>query len=574
MGDLVIGQRRIGQPRPWRAAVIGLGLCGAAAVAAWFIFERSVTYELPAGEVGGVVQWMAPELGERGMLGERGALTYRSSRLTWRGGLPVLHLEGSVAELGAARGRLLGPAIERAVPSALAALAALVRGRGSWAALTHELRVAWRLRFLDDGLGDSDRKLLAGMVRGAGAEDPDTAYQALVRAQAVWDVGVPAAEGDSGGLTRTLAIAALQEPAAGGRAWLGHTFSAPGLLEGGEELSPVVTFAKPTSGLAWAAVDSAGSAGALVGINAKGLAIAVAPARTRDVRPTRTARPIALLARSVLEQASTLDEAVRALENAATLGAASYLVMSGPTGKWAVVERSPTRAVVTRVSGAVALGDALTAPAFAADPDNDRTRRLAPTAARVARAEQLLRAPLAQVEQVATLLRDRREGGGAERALGHRGTIHDPAAQVVIVDPVTMVMWVADPLANGRLRAFDLRHELLGLGERPAPPPDVPAPVEPEPERLAEVAEARRALRQARQALARGELVSARQLTSRALARSPELPEALVLAGDLAALAGDQSMARTLWQRWIDGGADDPDRAQRVRNVLATDRGW
>lgn len=569
MGDLVIGQRRIGQPRPWRAAVIGLGLCGAAVVAAWFIFERSVTYELPDGEVGGAVQWLAPA-----RPGERGALAYRSSRLTWRGGLPVLHLEGSVAELGAARGRLLGPELERAAPSARAALAALVRGRGSWASLTHELRVAWRLRFLDDGLGDSDRKLLAGMVRGTGAAAPASAYQTLVHTQAVWDVGVPVSESEPGGLTRTLAIAALQEPAAGGRAWLGHSFAAPGLLDGGEELAPVVTFAKPTSGLAWAAVGSAGSAGALVGINAKGLAIAVAPARTRDVRPTRTARPILLLARSVLEQSSTLDEAIRALENAATLGAASYLVMSGPAGRWAVVERSPTRAVVTRASGAVALGDALAAPAFASDPDNDRTRRQAPGAPRVTRAEQLLRAPLAQVEQVAAILRDRRDVSGTERTLGHRGTIYDPAAQVVIVDPVAMAMWVADPLANGRLRAFDLRHELLGQGERPAPPPDVLAPMEPEADRLAEVVEARRALRQARQALARGELVPARQLAARALARAPELPEALVLAGELAALAGDQPMARTLWQRWIDGGPDDPDRAQRVRNILATDRGW
>lgn len=565
MPDLMIGTRRSGTQRPWRAAAIGLGLLCAAGVVAWFIFERSVTYEIPAGEVDGGVAWNSDAAGGS-------ALTFRSARLSWRGGVAVLHLPGGGLDRGAAHGRLLGAQMLHAVASAQPSLDAMASARGAWARWTHALRVDWRLRFLDDGLSDSDRGLLAGMLRGAelGAHD----YQALVRAQAVWDIGLPAAGSDGTGLVRSLSVLALQEAQGAGRVWLGHAWSAPGLVDGGEALAPVVTFAKPTSGLRWASVGWPGSAGVAVGINEKGLALLVNPARTRDVRATRAARPVLLLARSVLEQSASLDEAVRTLENTATLGAASYLVVDGRGGKWAVVERSPSRAVVTRASGPLALGDSLAAAAFAADPLNERVRRLAPTAPRTGRAAQLVRAPLATVEQMATVMRDRRGPGDAARAPGHRGLVYDPTAQLVIIDPGLMVLWVADPTAAGELRAFDLRHELEGLGERASPPPDVAAPAEPKLEQLEQAVHARRELRAARLAASRGEVTTARHSAARALARAPDLPEALELAGRLAASAGDHGAARALLQRWLDAGADDPDREAQVRSLLTTDRGW
>lgn len=606
MRDLLIGTRRTGQPRPWRAALIGVGLLAAACVVAWFIFERSVTYEPPAGEAGGAVQWteggdrgadagggppatagaLPPSTGPAGAplppaplaadgaaRGGRGpALTYRGSRLEWRGGIAVLHLAGSGHALGAAHGRLLAEQVPGAAAVAQHSLDGLVRGSGLWARLTHQLRVDWRLRFLDDGLGDVDRATVAGMVRGA--ELPEERYQQLLRVQAVWDIGAAAPASDAASISRALAIAAPQAGPGAGRVWLGHAFGAPGLDDGGESLIPVVTLARPEHGLAWAALGWPSAAGVATGINARGIAVLVNPARTRDVRATRSARPILLLARAVLEQASTLDEALRTLENSATLGAASYLVVDGRAGKWAVVERSPARAVVTRATGALAIGDYLTSSAFAADPENDRTRRVSPSAGRVARAQALLRAPLTSVEQVAAVLRDRRTGDDVARPLGHRGVPFDAAAQVAILDPALMVLWVADPTAAGRLRAFDLRHELEGLGAAPAPPPDIAADAGLELGTLSEVRAARRSLRAARRALDAGSLVKARQLADRAVTRAPSLPEALLLAGELAAAAGDHAAARRLLQLWLDGGPDDPDREQKVRAQLSNARGW
>jgi hypothetical protein len=592
MRDLMIGTRRPGQPRSWRAAVIGLGLLAAALVVTWFIFERSVAYEPPgdSGDVGGAVQWTAAGATGAAATGAAvtgalasGALTYRGSRLEWRGGIAVLHLAGRGQALGAAHGRLLAEQVPAVAEVAQRSFDELVRGSGSWARMTHALRVDWRLRFLDDGLGDLDRAIVAGLVRGAGLDEDR--YGQLLRAQTVWDVGASAASSESSSaaasLVRSLAVVVPQASATGaavaGRVWLGHAFSAPGLDDGGEALVPVVTFARPATGQAWASLGWPGDAGAVIGINASGLAIAVNPARTRDVRATRTARPTLLLARAVLEQASTLDEAVRTLENTATLGAASFVVVDGRAGKWAVVERSPARAVVVRPGAAPAalvLGDYLTSQGFAADPENDRTRRVSPSATRVTRAQQLLRTPLALVDQVAAVLRDRRTPDDVLRSLGHRGVPFDPAAQLAILDPSLMMMWVADPSAGGRMRAFDLRHELEGLGERPAPPPDIAADPSLEPGALEELRAARSLLRAARRVHAAGHLARARQLADRAVARAPSLPEALLLAGELAGAAGDHVAARRLLQAWIDGGPDDPDREQKVRAQLSNARGW
>src|SRR5471030_2374249 len=103
MPDLVIGGRRAGVPRPGRSAAIALALLGVALVVAWFIYRRSVAYDMPAGELHGALTEVqsAP--------GAPPALVYGASSLSWAGGLPVLRVSGDAHGIGAAYGRLLAP---------------------------------------------------------------------------------------------------------------------------------------------------------------------------------------------------------------------------------------------------------------------------------------------------------------------------------------------------------------------------------------------------------------------------------------------------------------------------------
>jgi hypothetical protein len=298
--------------------------------------------------------------------------------------------------------------------------------------------------------------------------------------------------------------------------------------------------------------------------------VMVDPARTADVRPTRTARPVGHLARTVLEQAKTLDEAIKIIETTPTLGTAVIILADGTSGTWVIVERTPSKAIVERRPKSPAIGDVLTTNALSSDPENDRAKRMLPTNSRVERAAKLLKNPLPDVGALAAVLRDQRGPDESTKPIGHRGVIDDgQAVHAVILDPASLELWITDTRANGRMRAFDLRHELRKEGDRPAPPADIAADANADPDRIPTLALARADLRIARGALRAGDRDGAAEACARARARAPQLPEAIELDGKIAQQRGDLVRARASYQQWIDGSADDPKGEERARAILA-----
>jgi len=566
MPDLVIGGRRAGVPRPWRSGVIAIAMLGVAVVVAWFIYRRSVAYDMPPGEVHGELASVqaAP--------GAPPALVYGGASLAWVGGVAVLRASGDAHAIGAAHGRLLAPWLLPIAAAAAPSIAGTVSDDGVLGEPTHGIRLAWRWRFIDDGLVDQDRRMVAGLTRGAAASGVALSYEDLLRDQAVLDVGAPSPRSDEAeqhviAHSLTLIGAQAQAPA---RVWVGRTLALPGLDDGGDAAIPVVTIAKPEGRIAWAGVGWPGMLGVVTGINGEGIVVMVDPARTMEVRVTRTARPVALLARTVLEQARTLDDAIKLVESSATLGSAVIVVVDGTSGKWVQIERTPSKAIVERNPRSPALGDVLTTNALASDPENDRARRMLPTQGRVERAAKLLRAPLGDVGAMAAILRDQRAVDESPRPLGHRGVIDDGrAVQAVILDPASLALWVADPRAAGRMRAFDLRHELRNEGDRAAPAADIAAEPGVEPDRAEALALARADLRTARAALRAGDRGRAAEACARARARAPTLPEAIELDAMIAQARGDLVRARAAFQAWLDAGPDDPHGEERARAALA-----
>jgi hypothetical protein len=564
MPDLVIGGRRAGAARPWRSGVIAIAMLGVAGVVAWFIYRRSVAYDVPPGEVAGeVASVQAP--------GAPPALSYGSASLSWLGGIAVLRVAGDPHAIGAAHGRLLAPWLAAATAALGPSVAGTVSADGLGGGWTHRIRLGWRWRFVDDGLTDPDRRMVAGLWRGAAASGVALAFEDVLRGQAVLDVGAPSPRSDQADQhvvahSLTLIGAQAQTPA---RLWIGRAVALPGFDDGGDAELPVVTIARPEGRIAWAGVGWPGQLGVVTGVNAESIAVMVNPARTSDVRVTRAAPPVALLARSVLEQARTLDEAIKLIEASPTLGSALIAAIDGASGKWVQIERTPSKAIVERNPKSPALGDVLTTK-LASDPENDRARRMLTSPARVERAARLLRAPLGEVAAMAAILRDQRAIDDAPRPAGHRLAIDDGrAVHGAILDPAALALWVADPRAAGRMRAIDLRHELRGEGDRAAPASDIAADATGEPDRAAVLAEARGGLRAARAALAAGDTGRAAEACARARARAPTLPEAIELDALIALARGDHARARAAFQAWIDGGADDPPGEERARAVLA-----
>ncbi len=453
-------------------------MVGVAIVVAWFIYKRSVVYELPGGTVHGEIALA------QGTPGARPSLAFAGSSLEWLGGVAVLHANGDAHAIGAAHGRLLAPLLPATVDAARPSIEATITDEGILGHTTHAMRLAWHWRFIDDGLSETDLHMVAGMTRGAAASGIDLPFEDLLRDQAVLDVGEPNVQsGERVGLARSLTIIAQQPQAP--RVWLGHMVALPGLSDGGDAEVPVVTIAHPDGRIAWASVGWPGQLGVVTGVNAQGIALMIDPVRTADVvygRPASGDRSPCSRG-MVLEQAKTLDEAVKLVEQTPTLGSAVIVLADGQANKWLVVERTPSKAIVEKSPKLPVFGDLFTTNALASDSENDRAKRLfAP--GRVERAARLVRAPLADVSSFAQVLRDQHALDDSPRPPGHRGVIDDGRAiQSVILDPASLELWVADPTAAGRMRAFDLRHELRGDGDRAAPPPDIAADASVDPDR-------------------------------------------------------------------------------------------
>jgi len=559
VSELVIGARRPNRHPRLRSAAIAAVLLLLACLVSYLIFQRLVSYREPSGSLPDGRVEAQPD----------GALVWGPCALTHRGGVAVLKAVGKPHTLGACHGRLLGAEVAvAAAPLRRAVESAVPRG-GFVSRMFGGARLSWRLRLVDDGMPATQMAEVAGVVHGAdraAGAAPD--FEDLVRVQAALDIGK--AVGVSAGaayaqVARGLSFALLAGKGDVPHVVIGRSFSLLGAGDGGEAAARevVVELFRPDGGIPFASVTWPGMVGAVTGINAEGLAVLVHPAPASDVRTTRAAQPAALIARDVLERAHGMDEAVKMIEQAAPLGAAGFFLVDGKA-QVAWIERSPGKTRVVRGWSPPVAGDFFTTEPFLDDPDTDRARRTRPSAARVARAAELARrAPVASVEQAVAILRDGSGGGGAPLPVGHRAAIDDgEAVHTVVIDPVDMVMWVADgPGAGARFRAFDLAAELRGASGR-AIPADVPADPSRDPAIAAELAAARAELRAARGA---GSVGGARELAAHALARRPDLPEALLLAGQLARKDGDQAAAGALFKRYLAGGADDLAAEEQVR---------
>ena len=325
---------------------------------------------------------------------------------------------------------------------------------------------------------------------------------------------------------------------------------------------PVVAVLRPEGAIAFVRVGWGGELGAVTGINASGLFVAVNPTATEDAGEGEV--PVAILGRQLLERAHSLDEALAILKQTKPLGAATFLLVDG-AGHWMVVERSPGAVAVARDKPRAAIGDFLAASEFAKDADNQRTRRARGGAARLLRLGELLGAAVAEPTSVAAVLRDRRGPAGAPLPGWSPQAVADLGAQhTVVVDPAEMILWVGEgPGGAAGFRAFDLRAELLGAAPRQLTA--LPADPEMAPEGIPKIVEALRELARADRLVRRGEGEPAAEAAWRALALAPDLALPHKLLGDIARAAGDGARARAHYRRFLELGPRDESAADAVR---------
>lgn len=533
----------------------------------YILYRRVSSYAHPDGSAPKgaiVVTATAPESG----------LHYDKATLVYRGPLAILQSYGSLHAIGAQHGRLLADDIREIKRSLHENVQQTVDTDGTFGNVLHNIRLRWRWRTLDDGIPGHQLVELAGLVRGAKKSARTIGFEDKVRQTAIFDVGAPAF-GTTGAelwtVSRALTLLVPVTSELGNRLLVARSFGLPGVRDGGDAIRqrPLVHITHPDDALAHASLSWPGQIGVISGVNEASLGVFLHFTTTADVRLTREAQPSPLLAKEILENAHTLEEAISILKAANPLGSAIFVLVDGKERSWAIVERSPSHINTRLGQDAEAIVDVMDGAKFKDDPLGDRSRRTRPMLMRRERAKQLLSSTLESPEDVVAILRDNKAVGGAGLPLGHGAAIDDVGSvQSAVFDLSGMVLWVSENSeASGHFRAIDLRHELQKTSGSPAPPPDIDGSGQYQGARLA-VRDARELLRQARQASAAGKKKRAQELAASALAKAPGLPEALLVAGRLAQKNNQNLEARALLQRYLEVGADDLRAREQVEAWL------
>lgn len=220
----------------------------------------------------------------------------------------------------------------------------------------------------------------------------------------------------------------------------------------------VVAFVKPDDGLNFMYVTWASMIGVVSGMNSSGLTVTLNAAKS-DV-PFKSATPISILAREILQYASNIEEAIAIAEKRQVFVSEQILIGSANDNTAIVIEKSPTKMGIFKTrDNYIVSSNHFQSATFANDENNLEYMMESASVYREERCKQLIdNADSPNITTAADILRDKKGidnkdiGIGNEKAMCQMISHH-----AVIFMPEQLKVWVSTPPYQlGEFICYDL----------------------------------------------------------------------------------------------------------------------
>lgn len=233
----------------------------------------------------------------------------------------------------------------------------------------------------------------------------------------------------------------------------------------------VVCFYNPIHGNKFVFITWGGFVGAVSGMNDKGLTVTINASKS-DI-PSGSATPISLVAREILQYASTIQEAKTIADKRKTFVSESLFIGSAKEGKTSTIEKSPTQTGLLETNeNYIICSNNFQSKIFENDPVNIENKKSSSSIYRFKRMKQLIDS-YAQIgpREAAEILRNREGLNNENIGLGNEKSINQLIAHhSVIMEPAKGLIWVStQPFQLGKYVCYDLNKvfsSCVGLNEK------------------------------------------------------------------------------------------------------------
>jgi hypothetical protein len=220
----------------------------------------------------------------------------------------------------------------------------------------------------------------------------------------------------------------------------------------------IVCFVNPFEGYRFAMVTWPDLIGVVSGMNEKGLTVTLNAAKSAV--PSKSATPVTLLAREILQYATTIAEAFEIAKKCELFVSESIMIGSARDHKTAIIEKSPEKTGLFEVNADHIIStNHFQGEIFAKDETNIENIRDSDSQKRFERANELIeRYNKLGTAEVAGVLRDRYTLGDIHAGMGNQLSINLLIAHhSVIFQPDSLLIWVsASPWQLGKYIAYNL----------------------------------------------------------------------------------------------------------------------